>query len=171
MLFCSCLRPLCIQAPFTLASSQAQPCISILHQRSVGCSCISLCICLFCLCFCLRPLCIQSPFTPASSPLHLKRQNASQASREHAAAALKAKNLQIYPLQDANMFVRASREQIFMAEINSGFNKWHASLQTVLRHRNVFPIFFKLQHRKKIPSVLFCFTILLIFGLLNLSNL
>ena len=38
-----------------------------------------------------------------------KRQNASQASREQAAAALKAKNLQIYPLQDANMFVRASR--------------------------------------------------------------
>ena len=66
-------------------------------------------VCFVCVCTSLRPLCIQSLFTPASSPLHLKRQNASQASREHAAAALKAKNLQIYPLQDANMFVRASR--------------------------------------------------------------
>ena len=65
-------------------------------------------------CVCLRPLCIQSPFTLASSPLHLKRQNASQASREHAAAALKAKNLQIYPLQDANMFVRASRASKYL---------------------------------------------------------
>ena len=56
-------------------------------------------------------LCASKPRLPsrAHRPLHLKRQNASQASREQAAAALKAKNLQIYPLQDANMFVRASR--------------------------------------------------------------
>ena len=71
-------------------------------------------VCFVCVCTSLRPLCIQSLFTPASSPLHLKRQNASQASREQAAAALKAKNLQIYPLQDANMFVRASRASKYL---------------------------------------------------------
>ena len=49
-------------------------------------------------------------------------------------STVKSPNISI---ANANMFVRASKDQIFMPEINSGFNKEHASLQT--KNKKYFP--------------------------------